>query len=121
MMTNGGIRVDVEQDGGIVLMTVRGEIDIASDDELAAALDRVATSERVVLDLSAVEFMDSSGLAVVLRQAMRRREAGGVLHIREPSQPVRRLLEFCCLEHLLEAERTAARPKRRLVAKRPRT
>ena len=120
MMTNGGIRVDVAQDGGIVLMTVRGEIDIASDDELAAALDRVAISERVVLDLSAVDFMDSSGLAVVLRQAMRRSDAGGALHIREPSQSVRRLLEFCCLEHLLEPQGTAARPKRRSVAKRPR-
>ena len=57
----------------------------------------------LVLDLSAVKFMDSSGLAVILRQSMRRRDAGGSLHIRKPSEPVRRLLEFCCLvQHLLE-------------------
>ena len=100
-------------------MTVCGEIDIASSDELEAALERVPTEERVVLDLCAVDFMDSSGLAVVLRQAMRRRDAGGTLHIRQPSPSVRRLLVFCCLEHLLEAERPPEKSKRRAVAKRP--
>ena len=114
------MRVDVAQVGGIVLTTVRGEIDIASADELGAALERVPTEERIVLDLSAVDFMDSSGLAVVLRQAMRRRDAGGELHIRQPSKSVRRLLVFCCLEHLLEPERPAEKSKRRGVAKRSR-
>jgi anti-anti-sigma factor len=48
--------------------------------------------------------MDSSGLAVVLRQSMRRREAGAYLQLRHASEPVRRLIEFCCLEHLLVPE-----------------
>ena len=113
-----GMRVEVTRDGGVVLTTVRGEIDMASAADLGAALDRVPTDEHVVLDLSAVDFMDSSGLAVVLRQAMRRRDAGGTLHLRRPSQSVRRLLVFCCLEHLLEPERPAERLKRRGLARR---
>jgi stage II sporulation protein AA (anti-sigma F factor antagonist) len=113
-MPNGGIQVDIAPAGRVTLATVRGEIDIASSDDLARMLNKVETGKRLILDLSAVDFMDSSGLAVVLRQSMRRRDAGGSLHIRQPSHSVRRLLEFCCLEHLLEPERatrTRTRPK----------
>lgn len=118
-MPNGGIQVNLSHVDGLALTTVRGELDLASADELNAVLDNVASEEPVILDLSAVEFMDSSGLAVLLRQSMRRREAGGALHIRQPSAPVLRLLEFCCLEHLLEPERAAAPPRRRRAFRRP--
>jgi anti-sigma B factor antagonist len=103
-LPDGDIWVDVTYADGPALMTVRGEIDSASTAVLESALDEVEADERVVLDLSEVEFIDSSGLAVLLRQSMRRRDAGGALHVRRPSEPVRRLLEFCCLEHLLEPE-----------------
>lgn len=95
-----------------MVTTIRGEIDIASTDTLTAVLDKVPNEERLVLDLAAVDFMDSSGLAVVLRQSMRRRDAGGTLHIRRPSVSVQRLLVFCCLEHLLEPEVEAGKPRR---------
>ena len=117
-MSHGGLCVDVSNEGGLVVTTVRGELDIASADTLSAALDNVAAEERVVLDLSAVDFMDSSGLAVVLRQSMRRRDAGGTLHIRRPSVSVQRLLVFCCLEHLLEPEVEPGKPPRRWTRRR---
>jgi stage II sporulation protein AA (anti-sigma F factor antagonist) len=114
----GGLYVDVSNEGGVVVTTVRGEIDIGSADTLNAALDRVPNEERLVLDLAAVDFMDSSGLAVVLRQSMRRRDAGGTLHIRRPSVSVQRLLVFCCLEHLLEPEVEPEKPTRRWTRRR---
>ena len=115
---HGGLYVDVSNEGEVVVTTVRGELDIASADRLSAALDRVPNEERLVLDLSAVDFMDSSGLAVVLRQSMRRRDAGGTLHIRRPSVSVQRLLVFCCLEHLLEPDVEADKPPRRWTRRR---
>jgi stage II sporulation protein AA (anti-sigma F factor antagonist) len=114
----GGLYVDVSNEGGVVVTTVRGEIDIASADTLNAVLDKVPNEERLVLDLAAVDFMDSSGLAVVLRQSMRRRDAGGTLHIRRPSVSVQRLLVFCCLEHLLEPEVEPEKPARRWTRRR---
>lgn len=117
-MPHGGLDVDVLNEGRVVVTTVRGELDMASADTLSAALDKVANEERVVLDLAAVDFMDSSGLAVVLRQSMRRREAGGTLHIRRPSVSVQRLLVFCCLEHLLEPEVEARKTTRRWTRRR---
>ena len=117
-MSQGGLFVDVSNEGGVVVTTIRGEIDIASTDTLSTALDDVPNEERLVLDLSAVDFMDSSGLAVVLRQSMRRRNAGGTLHIRRPSVSVQRLLVFCCLEHLLEPEVETGKPPRRWTRRR---
>lgn len=101
-MTHGGIHVEAAVDHGLKLTTVRGDLDLDSADLLARHLANVGDDEHVVVDLSEIDFMDSSGLAVILRESMRRREAGGSLLIRRPSDPVRRLLEFCCLEHLIE-------------------
>ena len=120
-MSNAGIKVDVSHVAGLAVTTIRGELDIASVDELSTALDKVEAEQNVVVDLSAVDFMDSSGLAVLLRDSMRRRGAGGTLQIRRPSVPVQRLLVFCCLEHLLEPEPQADKPERRWTLRRAKT
>ena len=116
-MSNAGIKVDISHVGELAV-TVRGELDIGSADELSQALDNVVADQNVVVDLSAVDFMDSSGLAVLLRDSMRRRDAGASLQIRRPSAPVQRLLVFCCLEHLLEPEVIAEKPPRRWTLRR---
>ncbi|GAB2592205.1 STAS domain-containing protein [Streptomyces capparidis] len=54
---------------GTPLLTVAGEIDMSNTDTLAAALD--ATSGPVVLDLTAVEYLDSAGLTVLFDHADR--------------------------------------------------
>jgi anti-sigma B factor antagonist len=59
------------------LITVSGEVDLATSPELdtaiIAAIDSGATS--VVIDLTDVSFMDSSGLGVIVRALKRCREA----------------------------------------------
>ena len=59
------------------ILTVTGEVDIASSPELdtaiIAAIESGATS--VVVDLTDVSFMDSSGLGVIVRGLKRCREA----------------------------------------------
>lgn len=59
------------------LITVTGEVDLATSPELdtaiIAAIDAAAAS--VVIDLSDVSFMDSSGLGVIVRALKRCREA----------------------------------------------
>lgn len=53
---------------GVVMVRVVGDLDIASAGQLEAALgsDDPASSEAIVLDLTEVPFMDSSGLRAVL-------------------------------------------------------
>jgi anti-sigma B factor antagonist len=59
------------------VITVSGEVDLATspelDTEIIAAIDSRATS--VVIDLTDVSFMDSSGLGVIVRALKRCREA----------------------------------------------
>ena len=62
-----------------VVVAVRGELDVVNsqqfDDYLAEA---GAATGRVVLDLSAVDFMDTSALAVVVSHWRRQVDAGGL-------------------------------------------
>jgi anti-anti-sigma factor len=101
---NGGHSLDVRRVDDVTVVALSGELDIAAADDLDVVFREVPDEQRAVLDLSEVDFMDSSGLAVVLRESMRRRDAGASLQLRRPSATVRRLIEFCCLDHLLETE-----------------
>ncbi|QDC17408.1 STAS domain-containing protein [Rhodococcus ruber] len=52
---------------GATVLTVAGEIDMSNTDALARALD--ATDTLVVVDLTAVDYLDSAGLAVLFSHA----------------------------------------------------
>ncbi|HEX4942238.1 MAG TPA: STAS domain-containing protein [Actinomycetota bacterium] len=70
-----------------------GELDMATAGELSNVLLTAATGdEPIVLDLSGVKFMDSSGLRVILEGA--RSDDCGPVVIKDPSEQVRRLLEI---------------------------
>ncbi|RAJ38385.1 anti-anti-sigma factor [Kitasatospora sp. SolWspMP-SS2h] len=54
---------------GTAVLTAVGEIDMSNTADLADALDRIQGP--LVLDLSAVEYLDSAGLSVLFRHADR--------------------------------------------------
>jgi anti-sigma B factor antagonist len=65
--------VATENRTGVVLVTVRGDIDIATSGELfdrtADAVERADDGSTLVLDLSDVAFADSTGLTALVRCA----------------------------------------------------
>ena len=65
-----------------MVASVEGELDVTSsqrfDDCLAEA---AATSDRIILDLSAVDFMDTTALAVIVGHWRRQVEAGGLFFL----------------------------------------
>ena len=85
--------VHVEDDGARAVVRVSGEIDIATTPDVDDAVARI-TTPHIVLDLSEVSFMGSSGLASLLRASRRAEELGGSLVLRAPSRAVRDLLEM---------------------------
>ncbi|MEO7369923.1 MAG: STAS domain-containing protein [Ilumatobacteraceae bacterium] len=97
------IRVDVSEAGGVVVLVVDGEIDIANAPLMRAALEGLDPTEVVLMDLADVRFMDSSGLDVLVDQSTRMRQAGGHLKIRNPSVAVRRVVEITGFQQLLFA------------------
>jgi anti-sigma B factor antagonist len=81
---------------GVDVVFVEGEIDVASAPRLIAALnDAVAEAARsVIIDLTSVGFMDSTGLALLInahrRLAVRRKGFAVVC----PAGPLRRVFEI---------------------------
>ena len=76
------VRFSMEPHGASVVVSVQGELDIVSsqrfDDCLSEADDR---SDQVILDLSGVDFMDTTALAVIVGHWRRQVEAGGLFFL----------------------------------------
>ena len=77
-------------------VALKGEVDVSSSVALAAHLDQLLASgaTRVVLDASAVSFIDSTGLRVLVEVASRLEIVGGALVVDPMSASVRRVLEI---------------------------
>lgn len=71
-----------------------GELDLVTAPSLEQALRDADGRGPVVLDLGELSFMDSSGLAVVLRVVKRSQAEGGRLTVRPGDGPVLRLLKL---------------------------
>ena len=82
-------------DGGH-LVTASGELDVAATPRLSTVLAMAGTGagQCVILDLVAVEFIDSTVLGTILRAAARLEEDGHRLAVVVGEGPVRRLLEM---------------------------
>jgi anti-sigma B factor antagonist len=92
-------QVRMQQDGGIPVIQLAGELDMTCADEVRSAVDEVLRHApgRVVFDTSGLMFMDSSGIALLLSVAQRVPE----VQLRDPSPIVRRLIELTGLEQTL--------------------
>lgn len=97
----GSVRA-VPTDSGELVIKLDGEIDIANVGELGVAVDALLDGAvgAVVFDLSELEFLDSSGIAVLLRAARR----APSVRLRRPRRVVRRVLEAAGLDDVLPVE-----------------
>jgi anti-sigma B factor antagonist len=76
-----------------VVVRLGGELDVADAARVAAALVQVAVLARqVIVDLEGLEFIDSSGLAALVRGRKHARHAGGDLLLAAPQRQVQRIL-----------------------------
>ena len=89
--------VNEREHGGVRVIEVKGELDIATAPTLCARLDasRTRRRPRLLVDLSAVDFCDSTGLRALLGAASEVRAHGGRFAIVCPPRgDVARLLEI---------------------------
>jgi len=86
--------VEIRGDDRTTVLTLSGELDLASSSELEEALERVTGwgTHVVVLDMTELEFMDSTGLQVLVKAQLRADEGGPRLEVITGSRQVRRLL-----------------------------
>ena len=97
------IAIETQLDAsGSAIVILSGELDASNVASLEAAMTSVTSRapERVTFDLSALGFMDSSGIAVLINTAAKVSE----VHLRQPSPIIRRVLESTGLSSLLTVE-----------------
>jgi anti-sigma B factor antagonist len=97
--------VRLHEDGGAVVVAVAGEIDLSTVDEVRAAAAG-HRCERIVLDLRGVDFMDTSGIRLLV-ELLRAEDGGGPeLAVVADHAPVMRLLDMAGLISRLRLSRT---------------
>jgi anti-sigma B factor antagonist len=91
---------------GTAVVSVRGEVDLYTAPYLWAEIDDVIAEspDRLVIDLSNVTFIDSSGLSVLVRAHKRLRPVDGTVVVRGAAEQVSMTLEVTKLNTVLAVE-----------------
>ena len=88
-----------EEAGGLPVIVLEGELDLATAPRLATMIDSFRPDERITIDLCRLDFMDCSGLRELMRASA---VLGHGLHVVCGSQgPVRRLFDIAAVEQVL--------------------
>lgn len=75
-----GLRLSTERRGDSVIVTIGGDLDVVTSGQFDDCLTRARrASSRVILDLAAVDFMDTGSLAVIVGHWKKLVAAGGTL------------------------------------------
>ncbi|MFJ2717813.1 STAS domain-containing protein [Streptomyces sp. NPDC087437] len=92
----------------VALLTVEGYLDVDTATELQAHLANQLHHGRrhFLLELSAVPFMDSSGMNIILRVYQEARERAGSVHIIAPAPAVLRILDLTGVSITVPVSRT---------------
>ena len=97
-----GIEVET---GPKTVVRLAGELDVMSAPDLWAVLDREMTqTPSLVLDMSGLEFVDSTGLGVLARAARECDAADGRITLQAPTKRVRDLLALTRLDRLFDMD-----------------
>jgi anti-anti-sigma factor len=109
--------IEISECEGAEIVALSGELDLRAAAELQSALDQSSTGEhaRVCLDLSALQFIDSTGLAIVIRSHQDTIAAGGKLVVVCAAGNVRRTFETTGLMTMLDVAETVDEALQRLV------
>ena len=96
-------RLDVRTDGAATVIVLGGELDLASSPALEGELENVLQSnaDTVILDLRELDFMDSTGLSVLVRAHQAAQEADRKLYLVRGPHQVQRLLTLTGLQERL--------------------
>ena len=110
-MTVDGVRATTAQIGGdAYVVSVSGELDIASAGRFAKEFERTAERDarRVIVDLIGLTFIDSVALGVLTEEARRLRATGGTCIVVSQDPRILRVFEITGLDRILRIERSLA-------------
>jgi anti-sigma B factor antagonist len=100
-----GISAETLADGGTVVR-VDGELDMATTHALEEAVEGADRSRRLVIDLTACTFLDSSAVRVLVSTARAAQTAGGSCSLVASNSGIVRVLEIAAVDTILPVHST---------------
>lgn len=95
---DGLLTVQQSDEGAQVFVSLEGELDLSNVETLEAALaDAIDSGKKILIDLGELEFLDSTGIALIVK-TLRRHDAERFSFLPSRSSSVRRLLSMTGLE-----------------------
>lgn len=102
-------RFSYKTDDGVLEIKLTGEIDHHSAVSVRSEIDGLIFDlrpQKVVLDLSEISFMDSSGLGLIMGRYSLIKEFGGTLSLRAPTVAVMKILSLAGMERMIKIEKS---------------
>ncbi len=93
----GELGIDIEHAAEQILIRAQGEVDLSNAARLQETLDSAfeeKPARPMLVDLGALQFIDSTGLSVLVEATRRSRENGNRFQVRGATGQVRRVLEI---------------------------
>jgi len=92
---------------------LEGTLDLTTSPRVLEALTAFVRDQGpdVTVDAARLDFIDSMGVGTLVRAAKAARDAGGMLYLQNPAEPVRRILETCGLGRLFPSPTLRPVPK----------
>lgn len=111
-----------EETGYFLRVKLKGDIDHHSAVAIRSGIDSLLYKirpRRLYLDLSGVDFMDSSGLGLIMGRYALIKEIGGDMVVTDPCTGVEKVLRLAGLERLVRIERTSATESSKAIRNKP--
>jgi anti-sigma B factor antagonist len=95
--------LQTEREGSSALVRIQGDLDLQVVDQVAETLARIESEEPelLVIDLSRLSFMDSTGMGVIAAAHIRARESGRRFAVVTPPAGVRQAFERTKLNQVI--------------------
>ena len=103
---------DSEFTGTELRIKLRGEIDHHSAVAVRTAIDEMIRSKRpaeLIIDMSAVDFMDSSGLGLIMGRYNTMKEIGGSVTVADPTPATEKIMSLAGMERIVKIARSGKR------------
>jgi anti-sigma B factor antagonist len=91
--------IKLTETNGVAVVMIEGEINISTSPQLKKEMEKVA-NPKLVINLSKVGYVDSSGLATLVEILKKSRSKGGSMYLTHLSDKVRSLFEITKLDKL---------------------
>ena len=100
---------EVRDEGGAAVISLSGDVDLDNSPKVRSILlDCVSTRSAVLVDMSGVSYIDSSGVASLVEAFQAARKGGATFGLCDVSEPALRVLELARLDKVFTIHSSVA-------------